>query len=69
MEQNSHTIFLVDDEQHVLKAMKRLLRNEKYRLLTISGGHEALELIRKEDIHLIISDFQMPQMNGTDLLA
>lgn len=62
------TILLVDDERHVLSALKRSLRNEGYQILTANSGYEALDLLKNNDVHLVISDQRMPEMTGTQLL-
>lgn len=69
MDQQKHTILFVDDEENILKALKRLLRREGYRLLTATSGKEGLHLLRKYEVHLVVSDQRMPEMNGTDFLA
>lgn len=68
---DSHLILLVDDEQSVLHALKRLLRREDYTILTAGSGDEALELLANSErpIGVVISDFRMPGMNGVELLT
>ena len=63
-----HTLLLVDDEPNVLGALKRVFRREPYALLTASGGKEALALLGKKPISLILSDQRMPKMTGLELL-
>jgi CheY-like chemotaxis protein len=63
------TILCVDDEANVLSALRRVLRRENYRVLTAGGGEEALALLEKEDVRLVMSDQRMPGMNGTELMA
>jgi len=63
------TVLLVDDEDNVLKSLHRVLRREPYRLLTAAGGAEALELLAREPVQLIVSDQRMPGMSGTEFLA
>lgn len=65
----SHTVLCVDDEVNILQTLKRLLRKENYRLLTASSGKEGLEILSGNDVHLVISDQRMPEMNGTEFLA
>jgi DNA-binding NtrC family response regulator len=60
---------MVDDEPNVLNAFQRALRKENYTLLTASGGEEALKLLEARDISLVISDYNMPQMNGLEFLT
>ena len=48
--------------------MKRLFRPLGYNILTAESGVEALALLEKETVDLVISDMRMPQMNGADVL-
>jgi EAL domain-containing protein (putative c-di-GMP-specific phosphodiesterase class I)/FixJ family two-component response regulator len=66
--QQIRTLLLVDDEQHIQSALKRLFRRDGYRVLTASGGPEALELLATHAVDVIVSDQRMPGMLGTDLL-
>ncbi|MDP1633580.1 MAG: response regulator, partial [Gallionellaceae bacterium] len=63
-----YQILLVDDEPNVLSALKRIFRQENYVITTAGNGQEALELLRKEPFHLMISDYMMPGMTGAELL-
>src|SRR5665647_678493 len=63
-----YRILLVDDEPNVLKALLRVFRQENYTLKTVSSGQEALVLLGKEPFHLMISDYMMPGMTGSELL-
>ena len=63
-----HTVLCVDDEKKILKSLERLLRREKYKLLTAQSGFEGLEVLREFKAHLIISDHKMPEMSGTEFL-
>jgi two-component system NtrC family sensor kinase len=62
------TILLVDDEVNVLKALKRLLLDTDYRILSAESGQDALRLFEEQEIHLVISDYRMPEMSGVELL-
>ncbi len=62
------TLLFVDDEENVLKALKRVFLEENYNLFFADNADQALELIDREGIQLVISDFKMPGMNGVDLL-
>jgi response regulator RpfG family c-di-GMP phosphodiesterase len=66
---NQKTVLCVDDETNVLNSLKRLLRREPFRLLTARGGEEALAVLAREEVHLIISDYRMPEMTGTQFLS
>jgi response regulator RpfG family c-di-GMP phosphodiesterase len=65
------TVLAVDDEPAVLSALSRLLRPDGTRVLTASGGAEALALLEEHGpaIGAIISDYSMPEMNGAELLG
>jgi response regulator RpfG family c-di-GMP phosphodiesterase len=67
----SHTLLLVDDEASILKSLKRLLRKEKYKILTATNGQEALDILHQasDEVSLIISDQRMPEMTGAQFLA
>jgi response regulator RpfG family c-di-GMP phosphodiesterase len=62
-----HTVMIVDDEQHVLTALERLLRDEPYVVSTAVRPTHAIELVRQAPVSLIISDYQMPEMTGIEL--
>ena len=63
-----HSILIVDDETHVLKAFQRALRKEPYTLMTAQSGLEGLTLMDAREVSLVISDYNMPQMNGLEFL-
>ena len=65
----ANTLLLVDDEQNVLNALRRLLRREGYRILTASSGAEGLELLALHQVQVIISDQRMPGMSGVEFLS
>lgn len=62
------TLLLVDDEENILSAMKRLLRRDGYRILTASGGEVGLQLLAENPVDVIISDQRMPGMCGVEFL-
>ncbi len=62
-------VLCVDDEANVLKALRRLFMDEEYEVITAESGDEALALIEQEaPVHVVISDYRMPQMDGVDFL-
>jgi two-component system probable response regulator PhcQ len=63
-----HNVVIVDDEPHVLKALGRLLRDENYALSTTTHPGEAIDAVKRAPVSLIVSDYEMPEMNGIDLL-
>jgi response regulator RpfG family c-di-GMP phosphodiesterase len=62
-----HTVVIVDDEQHVLTALERLLRDEPYTLSTTTRPTDTIEVVKRSPVSLIISDYQMPEMTGVEL--
>ena len=63
MDARRHTLLVVDDEVDVLESLRHLF-HRSYRVLTASSGDQALELLNKNDVHLILSDQRMPGMSG-----
>jgi len=69
MDDRQHTILCVDDEANIINSVKRLVRKDNYQVLTASGGAEALEVLEKNQVHLIISDQRMGGMTGRELMG
>ncbi|WP_462174195.1 response regulator [Pseudoalteromonas xiamenensis] len=63
-----YSIVLVDDEIPILKTLERALRQFGFNITCFSVPSEALDYIGNHDVHLVISDFRMPLMNGNNLL-
>ncbi|UUZ84114.1 response regulator transcription factor [Paenibacillus sp. P26] len=61
-----HTILLVDDEKEIIDLLEIYLKNEGYRLLRAGNGVEALGILQKEEVDLIVLDIMMPQMDGIE---
>jgi len=60
-------ILLVDDEERILRTLTMLLKMQ-YQVFSTTDGNEALKILKKEKIHVLISDQRMPLMVGTELL-
>eukprot|EP01156_Anaeramoeba_ignava_P020034 Anaeramoba_ignava/c118_g1_i1.p1 GENE.c118_g1_i1~~c118_g1_i1.p1 ORF type:complete len:109 (+),score=8.08 c118_g1_i1:30-356(+) len=58
------TILYVEDENEAKSEISQTLENFSKRILLASNGEEALHIYRNNDIQLIITDLQMPLMNG-----
>jgi len=63
------SILVVDDEPQILDALKRALRRQKYNIHFANNGEEALEILKQHEVALIMSDYMMPGLNGTELLT
>lgn len=57
-------ILVCDDDKEIAGAIEIYLRNEGYKVFKAYNGLEALEIARKETLHLIIMDIMMPKMDG-----
>lgn len=62
------SILFVDDEEHILKSLRRLLMQTDYETFFALSGKEALFILENEKIDLIITDMRMPEMDGYQLL-
>ncbi|HUW39008.1 MAG TPA: HD domain-containing phosphohydrolase [Rhodocyclaceae bacterium] len=62
------TLLCVDDEQNILSALRRLFRQDGYRILTAGSGEEGIGLMEREPVDLVISDMRMPGMDGAHFL-
>lgn len=57
-------ILVVDDDKDIVATLKIQLEKEGYNVLCAYNGREALELLEKQRVHLILLDIMMPQMDG-----
>ncbi len=62
------TVLFVDDEENILKSLKRGLLDEPYETLFAQGGKEALEILKQKEVHVLVTDMRMPEMSGLELL-
>ena len=60
----TYNILICDDQPDIVNALKIYLTPEGYGLYTAYNGKEAIELLQREDIHLVLLDIMMPQMDG-----
>ncbi|CAG7617394.1 Transcriptional regulatory protein WalR [Paenibacillus solanacearum] len=60
------TVLLVDDEKEIIDLLEIYLKNEGYRLLRAGNGLEALSMLQKEHVDLIVLDIMMPKMDGIE---
>lgn len=59
---------LVDDHKSFRDSLAKILQGEGYKVFAAMDGEEALDILRQEHIHLILTDLKMPKMNGVELL-
>ncbi len=58
------TVLVTDDDQDIRDGIEIYLKNEGYHVLKASDGVEALALLEKHEVHLIVLDIMMPNMDG-----
>jgi len=61
-------ILLVDDDQDMTGMLKTVLERRGHQVITASNGVEALELFPDDGLHLVITDIQMPELDGFELI-
>jgi DNA-binding NtrC family response regulator len=64
-----YRILCVDDERALLRVYKDELSEEGYEILLARDGKEALAVLSRENIHVVILDIRMPQMDGLEALV
>ncbi|MDB5804326.1 MAG: diguanylate cyclase protein [Betaproteobacteria bacterium] len=62
------TLLLVDDEEYILSALKRILRRSNYRVLTADSALQGLRLLAENRVDVVVSDQRMPGMTGVEFL-
>ena len=59
-----YNILICDDEKDIVSALSIYLSTENYKIFTAFTGKEALDVVAHNDIHLVLMDVMMPQMDG-----
>lgn len=62
------TILVCDDDKEIVEAISIYLKQEGYQVAAAYNGKEALKLVREQEIHLIILDIMMPELDGIHAL-
>ncbi len=62
------TVLVVEDDRSNLESLERIFAKEGYRVLCAEGARAALDLLRKQRVHVIVTDLMMPGSSGMDLL-
>jgi DNA-binding NtrC family response regulator len=65
----THALLLVDDDENVLHGLARALHQQPYRIYTAKSGEEAMWVLKRQSIDVIVTDERMPGLLGTELLA
>lgn len=64
-----YTILVCDDEKDIVSAVRIYLKAEGYSVIEAANGKQALDLIASNEVHLILMDIMMPQMDGITATA
>ncbi len=62
-------VLICDDQKDIVSALKIYLSPEGYELHTAYNGHDALQIMRSHEIHLVLLDIMMPEMDGISTAA
>ena len=63
-----HTLLVVDDEPDLVKSVQDLLRRD-YRVLGATSARDGMDVMRREEVHLVMTDQRMPEMTGVEFLS
>jgi len=64
-----YNILICDDDQDIINALRIYLAGQDYRIFEANDGFAALEVISREDIHLVLMDIMMPGMDGISAMV
>lgn len=64
----TRTVLFVDDDETVLKDLEMSLEAEPYEKYFAKNGEKAIEILRRQEVHVIVVDMVMPRMDGLELL-
>ena len=62
------TVLFVDDDERMLASLKRAYIDESYTTLLAQGACEAIEVLKENEVDVLVTDLRMPDMSGLDLL-
>ena len=63
-----YNILICDDEKDIVNALKIYLNDANYKLYEAFNGKEALEIVVRQEIHLVLMDIMMPEMDGIETM-
>ncbi len=64
-----YNILICDDEPDIVSALRIYLSGDEYKTFTAGNGREVLKILQEEDIHLVLMDIMMPEMDGISALV
>jgi DNA-binding NtrC family response regulator len=66
---DEQTILVVDDERDVRELLALVLQSAGYAVIIAANSREVLDILATRQVALLITDYHMPEMNGTELIA
>lgn len=63
-----YTILVVDDEELFIEYIQRVISNENYNVITAASAQEGLDILEKQQVSMVISEYEIPLMNGLEFL-
>jgi DNA-binding NtrC family response regulator len=66
---DNYRILFVDDDKDILMMVEQYLNMQGYNITAVNSGLKALDLVKQKDVHIIFTDYKMPEFNGLELLA
>jgi ActR/RegA family two-component response regulator len=63
------SLLLLDDEENILHALKRVLRRDGYLIHTATTATQAFDILGRNEVHVIVSDQRLPDTSGTEFLS
>lgn len=64
-----YSILVCDDEKDIVSALEIYLRADGYRVFCAYNGREAVEVLQREEIHLVLMDIMMPELDGISAMV
>mgnify|MGYP004637507391 FL=1 len=64
-----YNVLVCDDDKEIVKAIKIYLSKEGYKIFEAYNGKQALKVMNEEEIHLVILDIMMPEMDGMEVAS
>lgn len=68
VEQGKKRILVVDDEENARIGLSKLLEREGFEVESVANGYEALNYLNQRKVNVIVTDINMPEMNGITFL-
>ncbi|HVF36246.1 MAG TPA: EAL domain-containing protein [Candidatus Saccharimonadia bacterium] len=66
---SERSLLLLDDEENILQALKRVLRRDGYLIHTATTATQAFDILGRNEVHVIVSDQRLPDTSGTEFLS